>query len=605
MQVAGWTVAIGQWIAISQPKTMKKRILLVGEGPEELKSLQEAAVEAQDDWEIVAAPAKDVALELAGLEHFDVVIANTPTGSDGLRLLDEFAKAHPSLIRFLLSNTLDDGEFMECIWKTHQYVARPWKPEILKERIERALAADSWLANDKLKARVAQMRTFPTLPSVYFEVLRALESPTASAETIGELISRDLAITAKVIQTVNSAVFGLARTITSANEAVFILGYEIVKGLVLSVHAFGQLDHVKPLYFTTGKVWSHSLAVARLARRVAERESPDRNVADAAFTAGLFHDLGKLLLASNFSTEYDGAHSLALKRNIPLHEVETELFGATHAEIAAYLLALWGFPIPIVEAVAFHHAPLRASNESFSALTAVHVANAFLHEQRTEKDQLVRSNIDTAYIEKIGLQDRIEVWRECVAGNVAPARPAAKPAARPAAEAKPAAPPPTPRRAATPTASAPAPAPRKRVSPRVAAIASFAAVLVIGLIWFATRGGKEADGGRSVPVSAREGDPTSGETAAAPGESVPAAGEQPSQASVKPDGSAPTTPADPLSTLRLEGIFFRSIRPAAVLNGKTVFKGDIIAGARVIAIDRQSVIVEFGGQQKTLRLTQK
>ena len=560
---------------------MNKRVLFVGRQLEASKVFEDALSEAQ----FVAVSDGVEAITRANKEPFDVVIVHAVDGRSALQLLAEFAQRHPRVVRFLVSNALEDDVFMECISNTHQFLALPCKSEVLKERIARALAADSWLANEKLKSLVARMRTFPTLPSSYLEILKALESPGVCADTIGELLSRDLAITAKLLQTVNSAIFGLARTVTSPSEALFILGVDIVKALVLSVHAYSQLDKVKPLYFTTDKVWNHSLAVATVARRIVQAESGDQNTADAAFTGGLFHDLGKLLLASNFSSEYDGAHSLAEKRAIALHEVEVELFGATHAEMGAYLLALWGLPTPIVEAVAFHHCPARTTEVGFSALTAVHVANVLVHEQAADKEAAT-AGVDSAYIERLKLTGRLDNWRKCLSGSARPTS-SAKPATRPAS--------PSPARAS----SAP-PAPHSNGKRNIAiAAGAFAAVVVVGLLFF--RGG-DAPTNPVTPVSARENQSSAGQE---PSIEVAPVVQTPEPVPGEQSIPQPTVPADEFSAIRLEGIVYRPSNPSALINGKTLFTGQAVAGARVVNIARDSVTVEIGGKQKVLRLTPK
>jgi HD superfamily phosphohydrolase YqeK len=151
--------------------------------------------------------------------------------------------------------------------------------------------------------------------------------------------------------------------------------------------------------------------VANLARQVAQMESSDPVLAEEAFTAGLLHDIGKLVLASNLDTQYNGVLSLAQKNQIPLVEVELEVFGATHADTAAYLVAVWGLPNRIVEAIALHHTPRHSEDTAFSPLAAVHIANVLEHEQGAEKDTFIKPTLDMEYLTRLGLQERIDRWR--------------------------------------------------------------------------------------------------------------------------------------------------------------------------------------------------
>jgi HD-like signal output (HDOD) protein len=124
-----------------------------------------------------------------------------------------------------------------------------------------------------------------------------------------------------------------------------------------------------------------------------------------AYTAGLLHDLGKLMLAENLPSEFETALKLAKEQNIPLYDAEKQVFGATHSGLAGYLFALWGLPAAVVEAVAFHHDPERSSYKKFSALTAVHAANALCNDTTMQED----------YLRGIGMLDQAEDWKEVAA----------------------------------------------------------------------------------------------------------------------------------------------------------------------------------------------
>ena len=130
---------------------------------------------------------------------------------------------------------------------------------------------------------------------------------------------------------------------------------------------------------------------------------------EEAFTAGILHDVGKLILADNPTTNYLQVIADAAREGRSLIEAEQAAFKATHAEVGAYLLDLWGLPSPLVEAVAYHHQPARASELEFGCLTAVHAANAF--EQAASAGQSPDAGLDAAYLEHLQMTSRIEVWR--------------------------------------------------------------------------------------------------------------------------------------------------------------------------------------------------
>ena len=186
----------------------------------------------------------------------------------------------------------------------------------------------------------------------------------------------------KLLQVLNSACFGLPRRITNPAEAVGILGFETVKPMVtLTIKLLNLLwTRSNPSIFpstvsgATARKWH-----VRRSKLFMLQTDDQRAGRKAAFTAGLMHDLGKIVLAANFDEQYRGAQSLARKQQMPLCEVEKEFFGAGHGEIGAYLLGLWGMPLDLLEVAALHHQPSRSINKGFSVLTAVHVANALEH----------------------------------------------------------------------------------------------------------------------------------------------------------------------------------------------------------------------------------
>ncbi|MBI3876446.1 MAG: HDOD domain-containing protein [Verrucomicrobia bacterium] len=189
-----------------------------------------------------------------------------------------------------------------------------------------------------------------------------------------------------------------------------MLGLETVKSLVLWVHIFSQYQHVNVEGFSIEKLSHHSLTTGRLAWEIVLSERGDQAMGEEAMTAGLLHDIGKLLLALNMPDSYNQARGMALGGALTLTEAERAQFGTTHAEIGAYLLGLWGLPGNIVDAVALHHTPGLAKVKSFSALTAVHAANV-LEREFSGQEIGGLPLLDTAYLASLNLTNRLDAWR--------------------------------------------------------------------------------------------------------------------------------------------------------------------------------------------------
>lgn len=216
-------------------------------------------------------------------------------------------------------------------------------------------------------------------------------------------------MTAKILQLANSISFGLGQHISNPTQACDLLGLDTIKILTLSVHTFSQFEQDQLDGLSLTALWDHSVAVGGVARRIALVEGAERKSADSTFMAGLLHDIGMLVLAVNLPEEHGSA--LALASKIGYLEAERETFGSTHAEVGAYLLGLWGLPCPIVAATAFHHNLMKCLDNTFDTLTAVHVANALAREMYPTRREAV-ATIDHAYLAKLGLTERLSVWRE-------------------------------------------------------------------------------------------------------------------------------------------------------------------------------------------------
>jgi putative nucleotidyltransferase with HDIG domain len=242
--------------------------------------------------------------------------------------------------------------------------------------------------------------------------MNEMQSPNSSTEKVGKIVSRDIAMTTKVLQLVNSAFFGLREYVSDPVQATSLLGMEVIRELVLSIHLFSEISQYKLEQLGLSSLWDHSLNVGNYARMVAVNGGLPRKSADQAFLAGLLHDVGKLVLAENMPERYYKGYWIGIQQGIELYQAEEKVFGANHAQLGAYLLALWGLPDWVVAATAYHHKPEVKVDDGFSPVTAVHVANVFDHEANPHKIKGGIPEINLDYLEQLGLKDRLEIWNE-------------------------------------------------------------------------------------------------------------------------------------------------------------------------------------------------
>jgi putative nucleotidyltransferase with HDIG domain len=394
---------------------MKKRILFADDDPAFIELYRVLFESDEADWELESANSGAEALRLMDAAPCDVLVAKwRMPGMTGLELFREVTTRHAHTARIVVSEACDHGEVAEGLEGRHLFIARPIGIDVLRTTIRRVCSIQNAALDAKIEKLLAHDYRVPSLPSLYFAILRAMDSPNSSISDIGALIARDLGMTAQILQMVNSAYFGIARRISNPMEAVQLLGLQRVRSVALSAHVFSSFDQMRMKHFPLASVWKHCLAASRMAQEICRVEKADRAMTDDAQLACMLHDVGKVMLASGDPDRYQAAAALARERQAPLLEVEREVFGVSHADVGAYLFGKWGLPISVVEAVALHHAPESSALDCFTPLTAVHVANCLEHEVGDAGMELAAPKVDADYLTRIGLADQLPVWREAI-----------------------------------------------------------------------------------------------------------------------------------------------------------------------------------------------
>ena len=391
---------------------MKKQILFVDDEPHLLQGLQRMLRPMRQEWEMHFADSGPSALELLDQNPCDVIVSDMRMpGMDGAELLMEVRQRHPVAVRLILSGHSDLDMVLRAVGPTHQFLAKPCDPETIKTTVARACTLRELLPDPALTQMVTGIETLPSTPARYQQVVEAAQTPESSLDTIGQMIASDLSMTAKTLQLVQSAFFGLQRHL-SATQAVDVLGLDTMQGLVLTAQVFSYVDATTMGELSLETLWDHSMTVGTCARRIMQSEVSDPTCLDETFTAGLLHDVGTLILATHLPEAYAQARTEAAAVNLPLWQVERSLLGATHAEVGAYLMGLWGLPEAVVEAIAYHHEPATAPDHALRPLTAVHVAEALAHDIAPFPAMPCTSPINSAYLDQLGLRHRLVDWQE-------------------------------------------------------------------------------------------------------------------------------------------------------------------------------------------------
>ena len=389
-----------------------KRIIFVDDDVNVGQAMKRMLRPMRRQWDMVFATSGEEALELMEqLEPFDIVVSDMHMpGISGGEFLTRVMDKYPETIRFALSGSPGGGSIVQTSTIVHQFLVKPFDPQMLMQLILRAFALRDQLESSGIKQLLLEMGGVPSVPTLYKEIVREMQTDRPSVSRVAAIIEQDAGMSAKVLQIVNSSTYGLRQQVSNVVEAATLLGLSNIRNLVLAAEAFQPAEEDSlPDNFKLEVLWNHSLEVAAFAKKIVLMETEDRKMADDAFTAGLLHDIGQLILATKKPEQFGEALRIAKEQGELLIDVEKEMFGATHAEVGGYLMELWGLPDIITEAITFHNIPSGCEEEEFSVVTALHAANYF-SEGSDEDDISLTSSLDSFHLERIEYDKHVEAW---------------------------------------------------------------------------------------------------------------------------------------------------------------------------------------------------
>lgn len=400
-------------VNVPDASATKMKILFVDDEPSMIRVLKMGMRNMAAQWETYFAEGGEQGLAMVQQQSFDVIVTDMRmSGVNGAQLLNHVLRLHPETIRIILSGYSDLRDVVNCVGLTHQFLTKPCSLEDLKNCLKRVTSVKQQLQNAKLQALTGGMSNLPSLPEVYLEIGDVLQSPLSSAHRIGEIAGKDPALTAKLLQLSNSAFFGFSRKVFSVTEAVQLLGVGIIQALALAVPLFSAFDRKKCPQFSIDQVWEHSAETAAISRKISARHLSNSFHAEQAFAAGILHDVGKLILADKMPDKYAEIITRAKEASLSITEVERQQLGTSHAEVGGYLLALWGLPVPLVEAVTSHHDPLRCCHNELCLAGVVHIASVLQHEASQRTDLGIVNKVDEEYLKQAGITHEFENWRK-------------------------------------------------------------------------------------------------------------------------------------------------------------------------------------------------
>src|SRR5579859_7526039 len=245
------------------------KLLFVDDEPHVIEGLRRMMRRVRDQWEVRTALSGEEALRIMAEWPADVVVSDMRMPHmNGVELLNRIAADYPDAVRLILSGHTDREVIMQSAIVAHQFLAKPCNAELLVNTLHRAKSVRELLSNPSIRDVVGRTMQLPCLSSTYDDLMRVLGTEGSTVRDVAEVVSRDLVLTARVMQLVNSSFFAKPRPMDSIVDAIAYLGLDVVRGLAAAVKAFDGFEDVlgeKPLI----DLFMHCLEVGSFCRRIA------------------------------------------------------------------------------------------------------------------------------------------------------------------------------------------------------------------------------------------------------------------------------------------------------------------------------------------------
>lgn len=399
---------------------IKKVVIIKGDATrsDRVRSLLENGA---DKWSPVFVENVDEALlvlQQGGAEVSAMVAEPEQWTSKNSILLDELKVKHPSVAPLSFSVVPKRAAPKERAAEKSgraaplDTVASATDPGHLRAMLDRTHALHKLLTNEDVRELVSSVDQLPSLPTTHLALMQAAARPNSTVQEITDIIQSDPAMSVKVLQLVNSSLFGQSSRVSSVSQAVEILGVGLLKGLTASAHVFSALDASSTKVLSVERSQLYAMRVARIAQAMASTKERQ----DEAFTAGILHNIGEIVLAVKRPDEFFDVIQRCAETNEWRISVERELLGVTHPEVGAQLLTNWGIPFSIVEVAAFHHEPRRVVGGDVEVLAVVHTADALAGILTCGDPE---DMLDVQFLERAGLVQNLPRWRQLVEEQVA------------------------------------------------------------------------------------------------------------------------------------------------------------------------------------------
>jgi len=364
----------------------------------------------KENWPVVVANNLDDALLYISNTQFDVVIMNLDVSSSSIQEDIQLIKnKNQDCIIVLLLSENDNESYIKSINLVHRIYSKPIQAEAFYQDLDSLINLKYKISQSKNNKKLVSINTLPSPPQTFTEIISELNSIEPSISKISNIIKRDIGLTTKLLQLINSAYYGLKSKVHNPSIAINLLGLETVKNLALTLSSFNQFSKAQIDDYTVQNILNYSLDIGKASKTYATVLGLNNSMIESASLAGMLHDIGKLAMISILPDEFKKSLRFSKDNMISLYQAQKETVGLTDAEIGGYLLFLWGLPECIVNAVTYHYLPSENKNTNIDIVTAVHLAYAI--ENETKQSQITNNALDMNYISTLQLDNELSKLR--------------------------------------------------------------------------------------------------------------------------------------------------------------------------------------------------
>ncbi|MGI5970991.1 MAG: HDOD domain-containing protein [Oscillospiraceae bacterium] len=352
-----------------------KKILFVDDEIQVLKAISRVFVDT--GYMVWFAQSAAGAMEILGREKIDMIVTDMKMpGTSGVELLKKVKSEYPDVIRAVLSGYSDEREIIFTLQSNlaRAYMFKPWNDEELLRLVKQNLDPGETSLPQEVITYINNMDKLPTIGARYQNILEAVREEKDLGYIAGE-IEKDQTVTAKLLQLVNSAYFGLKTG--SVKSALSCIGTDELKQLVLSLEIMDFLTITGSGRHLAEMIWNHAYITSRI-QRIIQEKFLHKKENHTNISAGLLHKIGMVFMLKYYGTDYSSLlGSWKENKDTYLSPLELSRFGYTHSDLSAYLLKSWNAPEPIIEAASYYDAPFNKEVSNHELACVIHIAQHY------------------------------------------------------------------------------------------------------------------------------------------------------------------------------------------------------------------------------------